>query len=139
TPKDAAFARRSRDDTLNNMRVSVDRISTDQGFVSLFTLTCTQRPTLNLWTTLPNLQQALDQPHRLNAIFVSGKRTNQPAILNDIVQAVVSLAAYALSLDPGADKSEIILNSRTTYILPPVDHAADAAAEKLKIPLRKIS
>jgi putative ABC transport system permease protein len=141
TPKDAAFARRSRDDTLSNMRVTVDKISTESNFISLFTLTGTQRPTFNLWTSLPNLQQALDQPRRANAIFVSGKsRENQAAPLNDIIKEVARLDDYALTLDPSSDKSEVILNSRTTYILPPVDGAATAAAaESLKIPLRKIS
>src|SRR5437899_4658973 len=33
TPKDAAFARRSRDDTLNNMRVTAEKIATEDNFI----------------------------------------------------------------------------------------------------------
>ncbi|HEV8291891.1 MAG TPA: FtsX-like permease family protein, partial [Tepidisphaeraceae bacterium] len=140
TPKDATFARRSRDDTLNNMRVDVAKIATEPNFISLFNLTGTQRPTLNLWTNLPNLQQALDQPHRANAVFVNAKSSaNQVVALNNIVKDVVRLDDYALTLDPSSDKTETILNSATTYVLPAIDRAASAAAEKLNIPLRKIS
>ncbi|HEV8605622.1 MAG TPA: ABC transporter permease, partial [Tepidisphaeraceae bacterium] len=143
TPKDATLARRSRDDTLNNMRVDVEKISTDPNFISLFSLAGSQRPTLNLWTNLPNLQQSLDQPNRANLLLVSAnKNTNHLQslpTLNNIVKDVARLDDYSLTLDKSPATSETILNSSTTYILPPIDRAATQAANNLKIPLRKVS
>ena len=143
TPKDATLARRSRDDSLTNMRLDVERVAAEPGLASLFTLTGSQRPTLNLWTNFQNLQQALDQPKGANAIFVSANPSTDQIqslpILNKIIKEVAGLDDYSLSLAKSAGTNELVLNPSTTYISPAIDRAATAAAEKLKIPLRKVS
>jgi len=59
TPKDAALARRGREDTTLAMRVVMDRSVGDEGFAAEFSLSGGQRLTRNVWVNFSELQGQL--------------------------------------------------------------------------------
>ncbi len=143
TPKDAALARRGREDTTLGMRVVVDRDAGDAGFAAEFSLTGGQRLTRNVWVNLAELQSQLDQPGRANALLVKSKSqgtsTDAANSLQQILKTVARLDDYGLKLDFNASKTEAILNSTSTYILPAVDAAAAQAASELGTKTHRVS
>ena len=142
TPRDAALARRSRTDVTSGLRVQFQHIARDPGVLSRFTLTGTQRPPLNAWVNLKDLQDAIAQEGRINLLLVQARDMDigpdAATALNSILRDVTRLEDFGLQLLKSPDGSEVVLNSRSTYIAPAVEQAATAAAG-LTIPLRRVS
>jgi ABC-type antimicrobial peptide transport system permease subunit len=138
TPRDATLARRSFSDVIGGARTTVARIETQPGFVSSFNLEGGQRVPRNLWLNLADLQDAVEQPKRINTIFASRATVGIDA-LNSALRQVVMLADYGLSVDRAKENPEAVLNSHSTYIEPPVLQAAYSAAADLKLPARDVS
>ncbi|MDB5171718.1 MAG: FtsX-like permease family protein, partial [Phycisphaerales bacterium] len=142
-PREAALARRARNDVLNDLRTEVSRIDSDPGFVSLFNPNGGQRVPRNAWVNLQDLQEALDQPGRVNALLVHAKDANaRPdeavTALNEQLRKVIRLDDYGLSVRP-AGNGEASVIARDTYLAPPVVEAARRAAGSLHLPLREVS
>ncbi|MDB5289326.1 MAG: FtsX-like permease family protein [Phycisphaerales bacterium] len=142
-PREAALARRARNDVLNDLRTDVARIETDPGFVSLFNPNGGQRVPRNAWVNLQDLQEALDQPGRVNALLVHAKDANAKpddavAALNEQLRKVIRLDDYGLSVRPAGNGESSVI-ARDTYLAPPVVDAARRAANTLHVPLREVS
>ncbi len=139
TPREAALQRRARDDTISALRVQVSRIVREPGFLSLFNPKGGQRVPRNAWVNLADLQDAMDQPQRINALLVHETAPIGPAALNDALVHAVTLADFGLTQRTVLNGTMVAIGSRTTYLAPPVVAAAEAAAKKVGIPLQKIS
>jgi ABC-type antimicrobial peptide transport system permease subunit len=135
TPADATLARRSRQEALSGLRVTAEKVVAEPSFVSMFSLQGSQRVPRNAWVNLAQLQSAVEQPRRVNALLAHGSTAEQ---LNGRLREVVSLADYGLSLTPGAN-GEAVLGSRSTYVDPPVLKASDDVAGAMNLPLRRVS
>jgi hypothetical protein len=142
TPRDAALARRSREESISGMRLRVQRVVDEPGVLSLFNPDGGQRVPRNAWVNLPQLQDAVGQRGRANALFVHDTAPTAGATgaeqLNDRLKQVVRLEDYGLSFAPGGG-GDSVLNSRSTYIDPPVISAAEEAAKATGVPLRRAS
>jgi hypothetical protein len=148
TPRDATLARRGVSEVVSGDRFRLAGVERQAGFVSLFNLEGSQRVPRNLWLNLADLQRSVEQPKRINAIFVDDPRGDDDeaasdarvATLNRALRQAVTLEDYGLSLDrPAGGNGEAVLNARATFIDPPVLAAARAAAAELKVPLRETS
>ena len=142
TPSDATLARRARQDALSNIRAAAGQVVTEPGVASMFSLEGSQRVTRNAWVNLAQLQSAVDQRGRVNAVLVhdtSGKAdAGAAAELNRRLKQVVTLDDYGLTLARGGNE-EFVLSARGTYIPAPVVKAAEEAAAAAAAPLRKVS
>ena len=142
TPSEATLAKRSRQEALSGLRLELGNVATEPGFASMFSLEGSQRVPRNAWVNLPQLQAAVEQRGRVNALFAhdtSGKADARSAQqLNQRLRDVVTLADYGLSLARGGN-DEFVLGSRSTYIETPVLSAANSAAAAISVPLRKAS
>jgi ABC-type lipoprotein release transport system permease subunit len=142
TPGEATLARRSRQEALSGMRVTAEKVVSDPGFVSMFSLEGSQRVPRNAWVNLLQLQQAVDQRGRVNALLadeLTGKGDpGSVEALNTKLREVVTLADYGLSLAKGGN-NEAVLGSRSTYLEPPVVRAATDAARALSVPVRSVN
>lgn len=131
-PGDATLARRAAEDVTSGMRLSVLRIARRPGMESMFTLAGGQRPQPIVWTNLRDLQNAVDQDGRANVMLVeslAGRADDDgSARLNRILAEAATLADYGLVQRPSTDGREMVFGSRSTYIPPAVDRAADRAA-----------
>lgn len=136
TPRDATLARRGVSEVVSGGRVKVARVDAAPGFTSLFNLEGSQRLPRNVWLNLGDLQEAVDQPGRVNAIFVNDGRVED---LNATLRERATLADYGLSVDVNKGNAESVLNSRATFIEPPVLDAARAVATEMKLPVREVS
>jgi hypothetical protein len=87
-PRDAALAKRSRDEALAGMRVELSKVERERGFASLFNLEGSQRVPRNAWANLRELQDAVGQPGRVNAFLASGQEKGGEAKLNKALQKV---------------------------------------------------
>ncbi len=141
TPKDASLARRDLSSTTSGMRLDLDRIATQPGLLSLFNLAGSQRLPRNAWVNLTEIQNAIGQPGRANLLLVQSKSDalSNATTLNTLLRQSATLDDYGLKFDIPPNSPDAILNSRTTYISPTIDHAATAAASALDIPLRRVS
>jgi ABC-type antimicrobial peptide transport system permease subunit len=143
-PREAALARRGRNDTLADLRASVARVERAPAFVSLFNPNSSQRVPRNAWVNLTDLQEMIDQSGRVNALLVDhamGDESSDAKVvqaLNDRLRRVIQLSDYGLSTRPAGD-GEASVFSRETYIAPPVVEAATRAADSLHIRLRPVS
>lgn len=142
TPGESTLAKRSRQEALSGLRVATERVVAEPGFESMFSLQGSQRVPRNAWVNLQQLQAAVEQPRRVNALLahdLSGNANRASADdLNRRIRDVVTLADYGLTLAPGGG-AEAVLSSRSTYVEPPVLRAADEAAAALNFPLRRVS
>jgi ABC-type lipoprotein release transport system permease subunit len=138
TPRDATLARRSVSEVTTGGRATVAAVEAQPGFISSFNLEGSQRVPRNLWLNLGDLQDAVEQPKRINAIFASHGDVGVDA-LNGALRQVVTLDDYGLSVDRTKGNAEAVLNSRATFIEPPVLQAAHAVAADLKLPARDVS
>lgn len=139
TPRDAILARRGRNEVLTGLRVKIGRIERDPGVLSMFNLAGSQRPTFNVWVNLRDVQQSMDQPGMANLILLAGAdRISDPrpamAALQDALRLKAKLEDYALRLVRSVDGTEVALVSRSTYIVP----AVDRAAQRIGIPQRRV-
>ena len=144
TPGEATLARRGVSEVVSGGRVTLAGVADQPGFASMFNLEGSQRVPRNLWLELADLQDAVDQPGRLNAIFVADAGPDDAANaaaaeLNGVLRKVATLADYGLSVDRDAKNPEAVLNSRATFIDPPVLKAARDAAAGLGVTLREAS
>ena len=135
TPADATLARRSRQEAVSGLRVKAEKVVVEPSFASMFSLQGSQRVPRNAWVNLAQLQSAVEQPRRANALLAHGSSSEQ---LNRALREVVTLADYGLSLAPGGN-GEAVLGSRSTYVDPPVLKAADEVAGAMSVPLRRVS
>ena len=144
TPGEATLARRGVSEVVSGGRVTLAGVADQPGFASMFNLEGSQRVPRNLWLELADLQDAVDQPGRLNAVFVADAGPDDAANaaaaeLNGVLRKVATLADYGLSVDRDAKNPEAVLNSRATFIDPPVLKAARDAAAGLGVTLREAS
>ncbi|HWE96571.1 MAG TPA: FtsX-like permease family protein [Tepidisphaeraceae bacterium] len=142
-PREAALARRARNDVLNDLRTDVVKIESQPGFVSLFNPNGGQRVPRNAWVNLQDLQEAIDQPGRVNALLVhatdrQAKPDAAAAALNEQLRNVIRLDDYGLSVRPAGNGEATVL-ARDTYLAPPVVEAARRAADAVHAPLREVS
>ena len=140
-PREATLARRSVDETTSQARVRVARIASEQGFESLFSLEGGQRVPRNAWMNLADLQRDVRQPGRVNALlarFASGG-VGDVSALNAALRRSMTLDDYGLKLGDSDAGDEKVLSSRTTYIHPAVDAAAERVARRSSVPLRRAS
>ncbi len=141
-PLDAALAKRGLAQVTTSLRAQNAAIAPDRSMAALFTLTGGQRGVRNAWVNLRDLQNTLEQPRNANLILVHGKSSSSSdgaKTLNGLLRSVVTLSDLGLSLSRSGDGSEAILGSSSTFITPPVDAAAEHAADELKVPLRRVS
>jgi putative ABC transport system permease protein len=100
-PREAALDRRSRTDTISGLRAEVSQIVRDPGVASMFNPNGGQRATRNAWVNLDDLQDALDQTGRVNALLAHARSGNSDSAgaksLNDALPHVVTLADYGLT------------------------------------------
>lgn len=100
-PREAALDRRSRNDTISGLRVEVSRIVREPGIASMFNPNGGQRATRNAWVNPADLQDALDQTGRVNALLAHSRSGNSDAAgaksLNDALAKIVTLADYGLT------------------------------------------
>jgi hypothetical protein len=115
--------------------VTAEKVVIEPSFASMFSLQGSQRVPRNAWVNLAQLQSAVEQPRRVNALLAHGSSSEQ---LNRRLREVVTLADCGLSLTPGGN-GEAVLGSRSTYVDPPVLRAADEVAGTMKLPLRRVS
>jgi ABC-type antimicrobial peptide transport system permease subunit len=143
TPRDATLSRRGRGDTVSGLRLTVTHVAAEPGVLSMFTLTGGQRLPRNVWVNLKELQSAIGQDGRANLLLIKAKPNADPrtatAKLNAILAEIARLDDYGLAITHSPIGHEAILNSRTTYISPTIDRAADSAAKQLGFSLRKVS
>jgi putative ABC transport system permease protein len=131
-PRDAIVAKRDRQDAVADLRAEQTQIAADSGgMVSLFNLAGGQRVPRNAWVNLNDLQEAVSQPRRANALLAHDLTPNADpaeavAALNKKLREVITLGDYGLEMKPGT--GEATLSSRSTYLDPPVLAAARKAA-----------
>ncbi len=142
-PRDATLARRGVSEVVSGDRIELAGVEDAPGVVSLFNLEGSQRVPRNLWLNLTDLQGSVEQPNRVNAILVDekGDASSAAAVreLDTRLKEVVTLSDYGLSLDRAAGNPEAVLNSRATFIEPPVLDAARQVASELGVALREVS
>jgi ABC-type lipoprotein release transport system permease subunit len=132
-PGEATLARRSRQEVLSGLRVNVGNVVGEPGFSSMFSLQGSQRVPRNAWVNLAQLQQAVEQPGRVNALLAEGA-----APLNERLKQAVTLDDYGISLSTAGD-GETVVNSRSTYVDPPVLRASVETAGAMGVPVRQVS
>lgn len=143
TPRDATLSRRGRGDTVSGLRLTINQVATDPGVLSMFSLTGGQRLPRNVWVNLKELQSAIGQEGRANLLLIKANPNTDSntatAKLNAILADVARLDDYGLTITRAPTSDQAILNSRTTYISPVVDRAADTAAKSLGFMPQKVS
>ena len=140
-PRDATLARRSVDEITAQARVRVAAIASEPGFASLFSLEGGQRVPRNAWMNFADLQRDIRQPGRVNVLlgrFAPGSAAGDVFKLNETLRRSMTLDDYGLTLTDGSG-GERVLGSRTTYIRPAVDAAAERVARRISVPLRRVS
>jgi putative ABC transport system permease protein len=140
-PSEAVFARRGFQDVTTNLRARVRDIAAGRDMAGLFSLAGSQRAPRNVWVNLRQLQSALEQPGRANLLLLPARAGLDPrqglAQLTQAVRAVVTLDDLGLSLDRHG--SEVVLNSRTTFLNHAIAEAAERAAASLSLTPRGVS
>jgi ABC-type lipoprotein release transport system permease subunit len=138
-PRDAALSRRSREDTLANLRCTVADVHVARDMISLFNPRGGQRVPQNAWVNLGELQNQIDLRSRVNTLLVhdttGSDSVSNAELLNQKLREVVRLEDYGLSLIPTGEPDRTALTSRATYLDPPLINAAEATG----IPLQKVS
>jgi ABC-type antimicrobial peptide transport system permease subunit len=138
-PRESALDRRSRGDTISGLRVQVTRIVREPGMLSLFNPNGGQRTPRNAWVNLGDLQDAMNQTGRVNALLAHGRSGDDTNLLNDALDRALTLSDEGLTTTEVLSGTMLAVGSRTTYLPPQVVTAADAAATATHVPLQKIS
>jgi putative ABC transport system permease protein len=129
------FGRRSRADTVTNIRVTVSAIVADRG-LGTFSLRGDRVRPRNVYVSLPWLQQRVGAESKVNALLVAGKVAEDPreavAALNRVVATGASLNDYRLRLVFNADRRYWSLESRDMVLPPKVVRAAERAARDIR-------
>ena len=114
-PREGALDRRSRGDTISDLRVEVSNIVREPGVVSLFNPNGGQRAARNAWVSLSDLQDAIDRPGGINALMAHRRSGKADAAgltkLNDAVAGVVALDDYGLTRTSGASEPGVASTS----------------------------
>src|SRR5688572_5300448 len=141
TPREATLARRSREEVVSTPRVQVEQIVRIPHGLSLFNLAGGQRVPRNAWLNLAGLQNAVNQPRRANLLFVQGRDGQSgpdgAPSLDQLLREVHRPDDYGLELVKSEVTPEVVLRSRSTFIAPPLERAADEAAKAVGIMPRK--
>lgn len=129
------FGRRSRADTVTDVRVTVAAIVADRG-LGLFSLRGDRVRPRNVYVSLPWLQQRVGAESKVNALLVAGKAAENPreavAALDRVVAAGASLDDYRLRLVFNADRRYWSLESRDLVLSPEVVRAVDQVARDIR-------
>src|SRR5688572_24565303 len=72
-PREATLASRSFQDVLTTMSVDVADVAREPGMRSSFSFDGSQRAPRNAWVALRDLQRAIDQPARVNAVLAHAR------------------------------------------------------------------
>ncbi len=110
-PRDAIVAKRDRQDAVADLRAEKTEIAAGSGMVSLFNLAGGQRVPRNAWVNLRELQEAVSQPGRANALLAHDltpdARSGDPvAELNKRLREVITLGDYGLEIKKPQHSSE---------------------------------
>lgn len=141
SPLDATLSLRSREDVTSNLRTDVARVATTPGVESMFNLAGGQRLPRNAWVNLTDLQSAVGQEGKANAIFACpGAVDAQMQLdLHVALRDAVTLGDYGISVGKSADASTGVFTTDQTYFLKPIVEAADRAAQTSKTPLVQVA
>lgn len=143
TPRDATLARRSRQEVITGLRLQVDRVVTEPGMLTLFGLQGSQRTPRNAWVNLAELQGAIDQRGRVNAMLVhqttGSADASQAATLQTALRKAIRLDDYGLSTLASKAIDEVAITSRSTYIDPPIVASARQIATEQNVPVREVA
>jgi ABC-type antimicrobial peptide transport system permease subunit len=141
--REAALARRSREDTLATLRATVSRVDSGSDMLALFDPNGGQRVPQNAWVNLADLQNQIDLKGRINAMLVhdrtnGGARESADAV-NERLRAIVRLEDYGLKIAPAQAEGQSTLTSSLTYLDPPVVTAAEQVGRLANIPVQKVT
>ncbi len=144
TPRDATLSRRARGDSLGSFRTNLASVVTAPGFASMFNPAGGQRPPRNAWVNLADLQEAVEQPGRVNALLVhdplSAPADQVTRELNQALAREMTLEDYGLTVTlPVSNGAEAALGSRATYLPSPIVTAGQRIAARDHVPLQTIS
>jgi ABC-type lipoprotein release transport system permease subunit len=155
TSRESTIARRSRSDAAARLNVSkVAEVAPNRGVAGLFNLQGGQRTPKNAWVPLKDLQDSVRQPGRANVLVVHDKSLSLASrsdssdlaqaaaaaqLLTDAVKAEATLADYGLQTLASKATGERVLWTSATYLDPPVVEAAEQAAKKIGISLRRVN
>lgn len=114
----------------------VTRILPDRG-VGRFSLSSNQRSPLNAFVALPVLQQATEQPNRVNTIYVAQNQSTRMQPLHELLQKWLDevLTLDDLGLNLRAEKSFFSLESRALILKPWLVNKMQSIAAAIKAPI----
>lgn len=142
-PREAALSRRSREDTLADLRARVAAIHTASDMVSLFNPRGGQRVPQNAWVNLPDLQDQIDLLGRVNLLLAhdnaGGDSPTGAELLNQRLKAVVRLEDYGLSFQPDPKSGTYALTSRQIYLDPPLVQAAEKVSAQSHVAVTQVT
>lgn len=137
-----AFTSSSRTDQLATLRLKrIWREADHNAFVNYFQLYPAQRAPRTAWLRLPEIQAAMQEPHRINLILLSppesfyfGQAANRiPPPLPVALHNAMTLDDYGLSFTPGPEGSQqMILQARNGYLNAALASKAQAVAQELR-------
>ena len=142
-PREAALSRRSREDTLANLRSQLDDIHTASDMISLFNPNGGQRVPQNAWVNLRELQDRIELRGRINTVVAAdrsgGDLMQSAGLLNQKLKSIVQLEDYGLSLEKSDSSGDAILTSDSGELDPPLVSVAESVAKSANIPLTKVT
>lgn len=120
----------SREGNVRTLRLNAAGVVPGRG-LGRFGLSPSQQLPLNVFLPLEQAQRALDQPGRVNALFVSGGRSRESAgWLNNLLDQKLTLSDLRLKLRPLEDRGVFALESgRVMLDEVTAEQAAQAAEE----------
>lgn len=119
-----------RDDNTTTLRLSVKQIVPDEGMATL-SLVPSQAAPRNAFVPIKTLQNAIDQPNRINAILVGNSTISND--LNAALDTSITLDDVGLSLRTDDSRGYTAVESNRFLIEPAVESAAHAAARDINI------
>ena len=133
---ESLFGRRSPDQTLRSIRLSVRQIIGDEGLGG-FSLRSDRPQPRNVYVRMAWLQEQIGAPAQVNALLVAGSRDGARAAgdgeLDEALARHTALEDYELRLVHAADRGYWSLESRQAVLGPHVARAARAAAADLNM------
>lgn len=128
-PVDTAFGRRTRQDTVQRMRVTVGSVIPDDG-LGRFSLQGGRPRARNLYVALDFLQEQLKQTERINTLLVAAKSESAVdlATLQSGLADVVGPVDYGLEIDRKDERGYVVLRGRDLLLPDFVLQAASTAA-----------
>ena len=124
TPRDDVLAHRGWNQTTAPLTLRVAAIARQPGMESMFNLAGGQRVPRIAWVNRADLQDAVGQIGRVNAILVT-RRPRSDGDLNALLRQAITLDDYGLT--GKRDGDELVVNSQATYLSEAVIAAARSA------------